>query len=391
LIEEIEFKRRKKNVLSLLKEKELKIALIYYDEINIANGWYLSGWCPQFESGSILVTDEGYMAILGGPESEPFARIESNIQETKNIPVFMVPDEEYPYAEITNFKRIFNEIFGDIKKINRIGIVGLSKMPYGVYKLLKEEIKDISLVDITEDYEALRIIKSEYEINLIQKSFNIADEAFKDMFHSVKEGKSELELAAMAESKMRSLGANWFGFKSIVAAGKRSNGVVPTASKRKIRNGEMLLLGISPRYEGYASSIGYTAVVGNKPTSPQKDFLKILSEAFLVTREMLKPGMVGKENYSKIKRFFSKKGNYEKYIVCPFVHTIGLNEAEAPFFGPNSEDVLKPNMTVCIDVSLWNHPIFNGSRVETGFLITKDGYKPLSNYANKLIEDLENI
>ena len=390
MIEKNEFERRKSNVVKLLEEKGFKAALIYYDEINISNGWYLSSWCPQFESGSILITDDGYMAILGGPESEPFAKMDSTIKETKNIPVFMVPEEEYPYAEITNFGKVFSEIFGNIK-IDRIGVVGLDKMPFGVYKLLKEEIRGISLVDITEDYEALRIIKSDYEIDLIQKSFNIADNAFKDMLLSIREGTSEIELAAIAESKMRALGANWFGFKTIVAAEERSNGVVPTASQRELKNGEMLLLGISPRYQGYAAAAGYTAIVGKKPTNAQKDYLKMLVQAYLMTREMLKPGMIGKENYRKIKKLFSDEGNYEKYIVCPFVHTIGLNEAEAPFFGPSSEDILKPNMTICIDVSLWNHPIFNGSRVETGFLITENGYKPLSNYMNKLIEDLTNL
>lgn len=390
MIEKNEFERRKSNVVKLLEEKGFKAALIYYDEINISNGWYLSSWCPQFESGSILITDDGYMAILGGPESEPFAKMDSTIKETKNIPVFMVPEEEYPYAEITNFGKVFSEIFGNIK-IDRIGVVGLDKMPFGVYKLLKEEIRGISLVDITEDYEALRIIKSDYEIDLIQKSFNIADNAFKDMLLSIREGTSEIELAAIAESKMRALGANWFGFKTIVAAEERSNGVVPTASQRELKNGEMLLLGISPRYQGYAAAAGYTAIVGKKPTNAQKDYLKMLVQAYLMTREMLKPGMIGKENYRKIKKLFSDEGNYEKYIVCPFVHTIGLNEAEAPFFGPSSEDILKPNMTICIDVSLWNHPTFNGSRVETGFLITENGYKPLSNYMNKLIEDLINL
>ena len=58
--------------------------------------------------------------------------------------------------------------------------------------------------------------------------------------------------------------------------------------------------------------------------------------------------------------------------------TIGLHEAESPFFGPNSDDVLTPGMTVCVDVSFFGHPEFNGARIETGFLITEDGAKPFS-------------
>jgi len=387
MIEKKEFERRKLNAVKILKQNNIKAALIYYDELNIGNGWYLSGWCPQFESGCILITDSGYTAILGGPESEPFAKIDSTIKETKNIQVFMVPDEEYPYAKITNFKEVFAEIFGS-QIINRIGIVGMQSMSYGVYSLLIKELGNIELVDITDRYEELRVVKSDYEINLIRKSFEICDEAFKKLLANVVEGVTETYLAGVVEGKMRTLGANWFGFKTIIAAGERSNGVVPTATERKIKNGEMILLGISPRYQGYASVAGYGTVVGDNSTKEQKDYLKMLAEAYVTSREMLRPGMVGKDNYKKIKKYFTDKGGYEKYIVCPFVHTIGLHEAEAPFFGPNSDDILEPNMTVCIDVSLWSHPTLNGARVETGFLITKGGYEPFSPYMDKLIEGL---
>lgn len=385
-----EFERRKSNVIGILNQNNIKAALIYYDELNIGNGWYLSGWCPQFESGSILITDSGYVAILGGPESEPFAKMDCIIKETKNIPAFMVPDEEYPCAEITNFGKVFNEIFGN-KKIDKIGIVGMSSVPYGVYTRLTNEIGNVDLVDITDQYEKLRVIKSGYEISLIRKSFEICDEAFKELLANVKEGVMEVYLAGVAEGKMRTLGANWFGFKTIIAVGERSNGVVPTATERKLKDGEMVLLGISPRYQGYAAAAGYSIVVGGSSTREQKDYLKILAEAYVMSREMLKTGTVGRENYKKIKKYFTDKGGYEKYIVCPFVHTIGLHEAEAPFFGPNSNDVLEPNMTVCIDVSLWGHPILNGARLETGFLITENGYKPFSPYMDKLIEGLLNL
>ena len=49
---EQETKNRIEKVKGILKSKGLDAALIYYDELNIANGWYLTGWCPQFEKRS---------------------------------------------------------------------------------------------------------------------------------------------------------------------------------------------------------------------------------------------------------------------------------------------------------------------------------------------------
>ncbi len=54
-------------VRKILEEKNLDLALVYYDEFNIGNGWYLTGWCPQFESGSVLVPRKGEPLLLGGP------------------------------------------------------------------------------------------------------------------------------------------------------------------------------------------------------------------------------------------------------------------------------------------------------------------------------------
>src|SRR3990172_147549 len=101
---------RVSNVRGILNTKNLDIALVYYDEFNIGNGWYLTGWCPQFESGAVLIPREGDPMILGGPESEPFAKQSSAIRDTRNFPVFMVPDEEYPNATIINFPTLSQEL-----------------------------------------------------------------------------------------------------------------------------------------------------------------------------------------------------------------------------------------------------------------------------------------
>jgi hypothetical protein len=61
--------------------------------------------------------------ILGGPESEPFAKLDSAIKETRNFPVFMVPDEEYPNAVISDFPSLFSELSSKLGTIKRIGLV----------------------------------------------------------------------------------------------------------------------------------------------------------------------------------------------------------------------------------------------------------------------------
>lgn len=396
LLEKIEFRRgykmwiprkecwnRIQRTQRILEKENLEIALVYYDELNIANGWYLSGWCPQFESGIVLVPRQGDPMILGGPESEPFAKIDSAITETRNVSVFMVPEEEYPNAYISSFQEIFQEI-GARDKFERIGIVGLKKMPYGVFKSLSEALRGTEFMDITKHFEEMREIKTPWEIDTIRTSFRLADEGIKAMEEKIEPEMFEYEIAAVGEQKVRSLGANGFGFETIVGSGIRSNGVVPTASNKRLREGEIFLLGISPRYKGYSSSAGFTYVVGSIPTKEQSQYFRDVAEAFRITRENLTVGKSSGEIDAPTRKFFQGKG-YSEYLVCPFVHTVGIYEADTPFFGPNSDDVLKSNMTVCIDVSLFGHPALNGIRFETGYLITDKGSEPLSEYMEKKI------
>lgn len=137
------------------------------------------------------------------------------------------------------------------------------------------------------------------------------------------------------------------------------------------------MIGIAPKVNGYAGVMGDTLPVAGDYSTKQKECIAHLKEAFRLTKAQLQPGKTGREIDAPARAYFEKQG-LSKYLVCPFVHTIGLHEAESPFFGPNSDDILKPNMTVCIDVSFFGHPEFNGVRIETGYEITEQGAVPLS-------------
>jgi Xaa-Pro aminopeptidase len=382
-----ECRARLDKVRKLMKEKQLDIVLVYYDEFNIGNGWYLTGWCPQFECGMVLMPKNGEPMILGGPESEPFAKLDSAITETRNFPVFMVPDEEYPNATIIDFPKLFDELNSTLGSIKKVGLVGAGRMPADCYRQIVDGFDGVELVDITDKYIELRYIKSSWEIEQIKAAFKLADECYDQMKSAVAPGVSEIEVAAAGEFVARKNGASGFGFSAIVGSGQRSNAVVPTASSKKLESGELVMLGLAPKIQGYAGVFGHSLPVSGEYTESQKECVKHLGEAFRLTKAQLIVGKNGKEIDAPARAYFEKHG-LTKYLVCPFVHTIGLHEAESPFFGPNSNDVLKPGMTVCVDVSFFGHPEWNGTRIETGFEITEKGARPMSPKMDKILSSL---
>ena len=252
---EQESNQRIASLKEILKSKHLDAALIYFDELNIANGWYLTGWCPQFEKGAVLVPIEGKPLLLGGPESEPFAKMASAIKETRCFPVFMVPDEEYPNATIINSAQLYEELKRGGTYLNRIGFVGTGTIPHQVYMEFAAGFAGVEIVDITNEYEDLRAFKSGWEIEQLQAAASLCDLAYDKMVAAIKPGAFEYEVAAQGEYVCRLNGASSFAYSCIVGSGERARAVVPTAINKKMESGELVMIGIAPRINGYCGYV----------------------------------------------------------------------------------------------------------------------------------------
>lgn len=368
----------------IMADQDLDIALVYYDEFNIGNGWYLTGWCPQFESGAVLVPRTGPCLLLGGPESEPFAKLDSAITETRNFPVFMVPDEEYPNAVIIDFPKLFAELKRTLGTVRRVGLVGGGRMPADCHRQILAGFAGVGLIDCTAAFVQMRFQKSAWELAQIRAAFSLADHCYAAMREAVRPGASEIQVAAAGEYAARSRGASGFGFSTIIGSGRRSSAVVPTASSKLLADGELVMVGIAPKVNGYAGVVGDMLPVSGRYTADQQACMEHLRAAFLLTREALVPGRIGTDIDRPAREYFARHG-LSRYLVCPFVHTIGLHEAESPFFGPHSRDELRPGMAISIDVSFFGHPTWNGTRIETGYEVTERGLVPFSPEMDRLL------
>ena len=102
-----EYQSRMAKVQNLMQEKEVDLALVYFDEYNVMNGRYLTGWTPFFDKCAVVIPLGGEPVLIGGPESEDFAR-DAYIKNYKNVDAFKIPEEEYPSSEIITFKALFS-------------------------------------------------------------------------------------------------------------------------------------------------------------------------------------------------------------------------------------------------------------------------------------------
>jgi Xaa-Pro aminopeptidase len=134
--------------------------------------------------------------------------------------------------------------------------------------------------------------------------------------------------------------------------------------------------------EGYIATVNFPFVVGNI-SDGQKKLINLLVEAEGIALEHLKPNSKQSDLVIAVKGYFAKN-NVSEYDLYPPLHGCGMAEAESPYPNENTVGIFKPGMTVNIDLSLFGHP--DGSnRIEEGFLVTENGYEPMSNLVRNLI------
>jgi Xaa-Pro aminopeptidase len=381
-IPETEFRSRCRKAEALANKHKVDFLFVYYDEYNVMNGRYLSGWCPTIERGAVIVSGYREPFLIGGPEAGPSARLDSIIKEIVCSRVFLVPEEEYPGAEILSFRQIADRFLAGAR-IRRIGLVGGNTVPHSIHAQLTAELEGAEIIDLTDDFERLRYVKSAWEREMTQKAYELADAGFKRLAENVQEGKREYEAAAEAEYAVRRLGADGLGYRTIIGSGERAAGIVPPASERVFHTGEMVVTGVAPRYNGYNATACVPLVVGGKANKTQQRLVKDVYQALLLTRDSIRPGLTGVQIDSVPRRFLQDRG-YGDYIPMPFVHSSGLSEFEKPFFGPSSDDVIQENQVLCIDIAMFGHPEVPGIRAETGYWVEARGVRPFSPYMESL-------
>jgi Xaa-Pro aminopeptidase len=383
-----EYENRMAKVQNILEEKDIDLALVYFDEYNNMNGRYLTGWTPFFDKSAVIIPKGKNPILIGGPESEDFAR-DAYIKNYRNVDAFKIPEEEYPSSKIITFKELFSE-FIEVSKIKKVGIVGGSTITHMVYSEMMKNLSNKTVViDISAEFERLRAIKSEWEIEMSKKAYTIADEAFLAFKDALIEGNTELMAAGAAEGRARALGADSFGYSTIVGSGEQRAGLyVSRANERKLVSGDFVMNGISPRYNGYTSTICCSLAVDGKYDELQKKYFNVALEGLFYTRDNLKIGMNGKEINSIPRNFFIKKG-YGDNVTSAFVHSNGLSEYEIPYFGPNNEaDTLENGMIICIDMGLFKLEKHGGIRIETAYHIKQGKLEPMSKRAEDIFKSI---
>lgn len=275
-------------------------------------------------------------------------------------------------------------IFGTVvKECQKLGVKKLAfeqdHLTFAEAMKLKATLDGIETEPVSGIVEEMRMIKDAEELKIIRDAAKIVDRTFETLIGELKPGMKEKEVALRIEVLMREMGASSSSFETIVASGKRSALPHGTASEKKLEKGDLVTLDFGAYYQGYASDITRTVVLG-KPDGKQKEIYDIVLEANKQTVSAVRSGMTGREADRVARDYISKHG-YGDYFGHGTGHGLGLEVHEAPRLSTMGDTVLTPGMVVTVEPGIYL-PDFGGVRIEDDVVVTESGNEVIT-HANK--------
>jgi len=297
--------------------------------------------------------------------------IEMDQKFADHFELIKIPQGEENYVEkkINSFpinKLGFEEDFVNVKQFNK----------------WKEEFNDINLIGVTEILTDSRNLKTKQEIERMRKAAEFGIKGFKAIYENIKEGKTEKELAAIAEFEMRKAGADGTSFDTIVASGARSAFPHAKTSDKKIEKGDIIIVDIGAKYNGYCSDMTRTFLFdpdsANHRIEEKKQLINLVNEGQKFGLDNIKTGKKGSEMDKIVREFFKKEhDNWGDRFIHSLGHGVGIDIHEDPYLSPISENELKEGMCVTVEPGLYI-PELGGARTEDLIVVQKDGFEILT-------------
>ncbi len=251
------------------------------------------------------------------------------------------------------------------------------------YQRLKNNFPHSNLVETELVVEELAMQKEADELKAIRRAVEITDRTFETVLPMIKPGISEREISAEITYHHKKHGAEKDSFESIVASGPRSALPHGIATDRKIGKNEFLTLDMGCFYNGYASDMTRTVVIG-KADAEQRKIYEIVREAQAKAVEAAQPG-VKCSDVDAVARNIIKKAGYGENFTHGLGHGVGMEVHGRPVLNNQSKTRLKPGMVVTVEPGVYIKG-FGGVRIEDDILITEEGNEVLNRSPRELLE-----
>ncbi len=248
----------------------------------------------------------------------------------------------------------------------------------------RDRYPQVRLLDLTPQIDAMRLIKSQAEIEILRRNGRISAEAVKQAMLATRPGVFEYELEAAAVYQVLLKGARGPAYPPIVASGPNTCIWHYSANSRLLQEGELVLMDFGADLDYLAMDISRTWPVSGRFCEEQREVYRVVLEVQKACIESYRPGVTVEEVKTRVAGILRAKGIDPRGLEGGFGHGVGLAVHDIPL-----GTVLAEGMVLAIEPGLYYPEKGFGIRIEDTVLITRNGCEVLTAGVPKEIEEIE--
>lgn len=349
----------------------------------------LAGVIKDDQVDAVLVTNLINVRYLTG-----FTGSSAMLLVHKDSEAFLITD--FRYTEQANEQTVDCEViilkdgFSDelAKIIEKKAISSLAFEPnsltYAKYSDLSKKL-NVELQARPNLVEDLRAVKTPDEIESLQAACSVTSKSMVLAMEMITVPRvTEKDIAYEIECFMKKNGAEDVAFAPIVASGPNSAKPHAVVTDREIQKGDLIVVDIGARYNGYCGDMTRTFCLG-KASGEQKEVYEIVKrsqEAVFAGDILEKTG----NNADAIARDIIRDAGYGEQFGHGLGHGIGLEPHEQPSLSPRSEkSILTDDMAFTIEPGIYIQGQF-GVRIEDSVVSSGGTLRSLTEFTHDLVE-----
>ena len=187
---------------------------------------------------------------------------------------------------------IFDEVADELERrggrTQTIGMVG--SIPYQLRDVLAERFSGV--VDLTRDYDALRLIKSPEEIEHLRYGAALSDAALAGLIGGIEVGRSDFELIDRIERAYVPLGGtthiHYLSITQMDAPDRPVPAQQPVGAV--LRPGSVVVTELSAAFRGYPGQVLRTIVLADEPSDLYAELHEVAMSAYASVTAAIRPG-----------------------------------------------------------------------------------------------------
>jgi Xaa-Pro aminopeptidase len=255
----------------------------------------------------------------------------------------------------------------------------------------------------------MRLIKSDGEIELMQKAADISVNAHQLAMQQTRADLFEFEVASVFDAEFRKNNAE-HAYTPIVAGGENACVLHYIENNKILNDGDLLLIDAGCEVEGYASDITRTFPVNGTFSAAQRQIYQIVLDAQLAAIESIKPGVMVVKPHQIATHVIQQglvdlgilqaDGDLSQFYMHGTGHYLGLDVHDVGAYQKNDQHrqyeigmvtTVEPGIYIRKDDKI--NPIYwgIGIRIEDDVLITNSGNTVLTGALVKEIDDIESL